>query len=836
MLNLKLSGFRRTASYEGSEFQAIYERLFSWAPNLTEDEKAKILRWAVFFFNKGDADVKRLGYRIIVRYYVVFGDYVPLYDISLNAGFIPVSKFIEAKYFNELLSAESFLRTFLSAYKDNFKDGDKYLSEGQKELLEFSKRTLKDSLIVAPTSYGKSEMMISKVLDHLDKKVCIIVPSKALLAQTKRRLLRNGTVAEHAKRIITHPEMFRPSDTAFIAVFTQERLLRLLQKEPTLAMDVLLVDEAHNMLGGEERGALLIQALLISKHRNDNIELKFYTPFIASAQSIQSPYSNYILEHRSTKEYIKVEKYYIYEAKTTKELKLYDQFMGREIPIGTYDYDEFEFVHKNKASKNIVYLNKPRDVEEVAVRLSSNMAPVDMEAGDGRFKGAYKAISEFLHPEYKLLECLKKGVVYHHGKIPEVIRLYVETIFSDHPQFSFVVTTSTLLEGVNIPAEKMFLFSKKRGPELLTRASFKNLSGRVCRFSEIFSNTTGHLKMLEPEIYLVDGKYADRRTTPLSFLNTRAKVQDEEKDQDEIENPLLRSEVVGDDGLKVKNAIEYLENIEGGSTQNVPEDFEIRYVSTEIAKLCFRNNIVEFDIHENEGALNQNIQQIEGGEKIADPVNLLAALFTIFVQGIQVKKGHDEFARLENQAARNFYAMFLDWKMKGTPFSAIIPSFLGYWEKREREAKREDDFKIYVGSSWGETKMFPQEHVERYVDIRRKTLSQRINLAILKIKEEQDFVEYKLMKFIEVLNDLGLLERDFYDRVKYGSSDKKVICLLKNGISIELAKRLLSGKYDQYIIFNLETDEVKVKREALQAMEQEGENQILVFELQFHAV
>lgn len=126
---ITLGGFRIKKNYEESEFQRLYEILFCGdSVSLTDEEKVKLLKWAVFFFNRGDDGVKRLGYRIIVRYANVFKDYTPLYDISLNAGFIPVSRFIEKNFFNDNEAEKSFLKNFLFAYKTFFKDGNKYLS------------------------------------------------------------------------------------------------------------------------------------------------------------------------------------------------------------------------------------------------------------------------------------------------------------------------------------------------------------------------------------------------------------------------------------------------------------------------------------------------------------------------------------------------------------------------------------------------------------------------------------------------------------------------------------------------------------------------------------
>lgn len=834
MLELPLKDIRQKKNYDGSDFERLYESLFSNSePKLTNVERVQLLKWAIIFFNSDDIHVRRLGYRIVVCYSNLYKDYLPLYDLSVSLGFTPVSKYIEAHYLDQKTIEKSFFKSFLSSYGETFRDGNKYLSDGQKDLIEFCKNTPGDLLIVAPTSYGKSELMIQEVIRNLGKKICVIVPSKALLAQTKRRLLESPPIVARAKRIITHPEMYQPANKEFVAVLTQERLIRLMHLFPDLSLDILLIDEAHNLLEGSERGTLLVQAILVAKHRNNLLRLKFYTPFIASSKSIETPYSNYRITARQTNEFIKIEKFFSYDAKKKQTLTFYDQFVDKHIKVADLDLDEFEFIQKHKASKNIIYLNKPRQVEEVASKLCKLCQPdtISKEA-EKDFASACKSIADYLHPEYNLLSCLKKGIVYHHGKIPEIIRLYVEDIFTKYPSFAFIVTTSTLLEGVNIPAEKMFLLSTKRGRSSLSRSAFKNLTGRVCRFSEIFSKGHGHLRMLEPEIYVINGNYTNKNANIIRFLTSNAKVMPKEA-PDKIENPLLILKPSQEETPAVKQALEYVENVERGTISSANQNFEIRYVKSDIAKFCFKNNINEFDIHKNERALNKNIAAYIGSEKIDNAAALLDTFNNIFIKNVIYSNDTDDFTRLQNQAARNFYTMVLDWRSHGSSFKQMIFSFLKYWEQKEKTP--DADQLIYVGHSWGEVKRSPDDHVSQYIDLRTKTRTQRINIAIIRIKEEQDFIEYKLMKFLQVLNDLELLDSTFYDRVRYGTSDLKSICLIKNGISMELAKCLLSAKYEKYLQFDLRSNSVKIGKEVIPKMESENENEILIFEVQFHA-
>ena len=105
----------------------------------------------------------------------------------------------------------------------------------------------------------------------------------------------------------------------------------------------------------------------------------------------------------------------------------------------------------------------------------------------------------------------------------------------------------------------------------------------------------------------------------------------------------------------------------------------------------------------------------------------------------------------------------------------------------------------------------------------------------MRIKEEQDFVDNYLIKYIEILNELELVEEDLYNSIKYGCKEKKNICLLKNGLSLELTNCLVQSKYDNYIRLDLRNNDiVSIDKRILEKMEDEQENSLLMFELAFH--
>jgi len=787
---------------------------------LDETEIHHLLKNAIIFTNFGDINIQKLGYKIIVTYSNKYNDYKPLYDFAINKGYIPISKLVELKYSENNLN-DHFFNLFFSVFQENFREKNYYISNGQKKLIEFSTQNNSNFVLVAPTSYGKSEIIVNKVFSNLDKKVCVIVPSKALLAQTKKRLL-NNSINNELQRIITHPEMYKGTETNFVAVLTQERLLRLLQQNINLKFDLALIDEAHNLFDNEKdgRSILLAQTIIILKKRNRNIILNFFSPFISNPENLKVKQSDFEITSQNTEEFIKTEKYFVCNLiNENRFLKIYEQFTDKFINTGTSYDNIIQLLNAEKSRKNIVYLNRPKHIEEFAIEFANSNVSNSLEIND-----ITTTISDFIHPSYNLIECIKKGIVYHHGGMPEIIRLYVENIFSQRDDLSFVITNSTLLEGVNIPAEKIFLLSTKKGLKNLSVSQFKNLIGRVNRFSEIFNSENGNLNLLEPNIYIVKSKYENKKANIEKFISTRAKT--EVQINDEVNNLFLKEENSLNENQKneLKKSLEYLENIEPNST-NLEN---VEYVQSLIAKLCYKNNISDFNIKNFEQVLIRNLENyIDNESPITTTDELLEAIFLIFLNDIEIVDSN--LKRLQNLQARRFYSMILGWRSSSASYKEMIGSFMRYWRNLT-----DDNLLIYIGEKWGEVKRNLKDIKPLYVDLRTKNNTQRINLAILKIKEEQDFIEFNLLKYIDILAELELINLTFYEQIKYGSSDTKIITLLKNGFSIELAKCITQENYTSYISINNQNDEIIINENIINEMEINGENKILIFEIKYH--
>lgn len=388
-----------------TDFSRAYEE-FLLDKNMNREKYVLILALATLFINSTDENIKKLGYRIIVIYCVRTNDYKPLYDVAVNCGMMPVAHFIEDKIMNGK-DGNVFIE-MNAAYSKHFIINNVYCSLQQKQLIDFYRKNIDNSLsVVAPTSYGKTDLIISTVREAANKNVCIITPTKSLLAQTKMRIIKDGV--KRGEKIITHPEMYNGNEERVVAIMTQERVLRLLRKAKDLHFQYVIIDEAHGMLHDDSRNMLLASVILVLEKRNPDTVFKFLTPFLCDAENIKVRYADYILKTYKVDEYIKTEKFYVAELrqKNIRRLALYDQFMNKFYTITFPDgiNTEWEFVKHYASKKNIIYLNKPKDIESLIDIISKE----DKKEPVQKIKEACKNIAEYIHPKYRMIQAIQRG-------------------------------------------------------------------------------------------------------------------------------------------------------------------------------------------------------------------------------------------------------------------------------------------------------------------------------------------------------------------------------------------------------------------------------------------
>lgn len=765
LLNKEKSGFSLLAKEDA--FQTIISKLTK-NDKLEEYEKSYILSSAIILSKYYEEDNKyksyvEFAYYIILKYSILHDDYEPLYDFSINFGFFPIAKNI---YDLGLINNLSINNALISKSLNKFKHNGYIETYEQKTSREEVLRTLnKETCFIAPTSFGKSSVILDYINLYKDNhdKICVIVPTRSLLMQTYRLIKE----AQLERRIILHDEMYR-DEQKFISIFTQERALRMLEKNNT-SFDLLFIDEAHNLFSNNSRSILLARAIKQSKLKNDNLRVIYLSPLIADTENLKiSSYQN-ITEQKIE---FNIKEPEIFEIKLDGDVFKYNRFLNIQYKIGSYS-NIIEYIKHNSTDKNFAYLRAPRKIEQFANELSESLPII---SNQDELRVIIDILKQNVHEDFYAVQLLQKGIVYLHGKLPELIKEYLENKFRTIDSIKYVVANSVILEGMNLPIDSLFILNTYS----LQSKDLTNLIGRVNRLNSIFQKDTNRLNKLLPKIHFVNSEHYNRKS---SNMTNKIKQLRSRTLTDIVKNPVLEMfdlESISDEKDK-KKAIEIIE-FERVIYQEIETEFD--KIKQYMIKEGFGNIYGNIDLVSK--IVENRIKLLK--EQTLNNVNMLDIIFIYFIDGIDDIRDF-EMKRLREFDARNYYENHIKFSHVNTLKENITSLFHHF---KDRISKKRAFY--YIGESFGEfalkTDDYQDSNKEVYIDLNGKTDKELINLAIVKLELENHFIRYKLNKFIVMLHDFDLISNEMYNEYIYGTTDKNKIELARYGLSMSLISRL----------------------------------------------
>ncbi|MGE7762281.1 DEAD/DEAH box helicase [Peribacillus sp. NPDC097895] len=770
---------------------------------LNNREKTYILSVAIFLIKNYEADKRHtsyieFAYYIILRYATKYQDYRPLNDFAINFGFYPIAKDIQSK---GLIPNVKLTDEIANIQLDNFINGN-YVEtfEQQNTRLNLLKDDSSNISYVAPTSFGKSSLVIEHIKKYLgvNNRIGIIVPTKSLLMQTYKEVRK----ANLGGRIIIHDEMYR-DDKRFIGVLTQERALRLLEKNK-ISFDILYIDEAHNLFEKESRSILLSRLIRYNLKRNNNQKVVYLSPLINDSNNLKMDSQQEIVEQKiqyNMKEPV------IFEYREDRNIFLYNRFTNEFYPNGQIEDSGNEsgyitYIKKRMGNKNFIYHRSPRRIEEFSKELYSSLVFIDNQSSINHI---IKELEEFVHKDFYIIELLKKGIIYLHGRMPEIIKEYLEYHFKNNPELKIVIANKVILEGINLPIDTLFIMHTN----YLKEKELTNLIGRVNRLNQIFGVESNQLSKLLPPVHFINSRYNKKAIKMQNLIKKlRSNIF-----SDEIKNPTLAE--FDFNSIKDENKINKVEEIRKNENLILSEPQD----ELEKVKRVFVKSGLEEMIYLNKTYLTEIINRISKvrSSKKWENYDIIDKVYYFFIDKFDRTTIFDfEVYRLINEKARNFYRMHIILKQKNSLKDNIVNTFT-YFKQRIKQGNGD----MYIGSSYGEkaisTSSYPESLNKLFVDLRTKTNAELINLAIIKLKLEDDFIGYRLNKLIIALFDLGLITEEEYNDFVYGTNNKKTIDLLKTGLTLGLIsklqkdKQLININFDEYnnLVVNVDFLEYK---------------------------
>lgn len=390
-------------------------------------------------------------------------------------------------------------------------------------LTDFQK-ALWDSLIVrkatsftAPTSAGKTfalqHYLVSRYLKSSTGVFVYLVPTRALISQIVTDVSQIGS--QYGDKLVNVSSVPLPQKDLGVGktiyILTQERLQILLERDSSLDVRVLVVDEAQE-LGAGSRGVILQTVVDRIRRSHSEAQFLFSSPQASNpdlfgdlfgledfevVEESESPVAQNLLFVQLDRESgLAVVSAHLDEAPL--------ELGCRELPEGRISSgsdknrvlaavaDEF-----GRGGTSLIYAGAPSRCESIAAYLydlADNSGPVSEE--DERKRAE---LSEFLkdqiHEEYLLATTVQNGVGYHYGNMPSIVRRLIERYFREGV-LTKLVSTSTLLHGVNLAAQNLFLLNPTKGKNTpLTDVEFWNLAGRAGRLTKDFE---GDIFVVEP--------------------------------------------------------------------------------------------------------------------------------------------------------------------------------------------------------------------------------------------------------------------------------------------------------------------------------------------------
>ena len=364
--------------------------------------------------------------------------------------------------------------------------------------------------ISAPTSAGKSFVLYQILLDFIKKgrsNIAFIVPTRALISQVEddlRHLIKIEDISDVQLTTVPSNAYIDPDKTNLF-VFTQERLHWLDFQPGGITIDLLIVDEAHKIDNGN-RGILLQSKIEDTIANNPNVRVFFSSPFTSNPEMLLSDYDLLSENNAVNTEFVAVNQNLLYvrqKHRKPKEWQIDLVYQENVYELGhiflkdrpTTQAKKIALISEAMSTNSggsIVYANGAADAEKYAMIIKDLVQSKNLLPDIKEFKDLIQSI---IHRNYALAKVIDSGIGFHYGNMPLIVRRKIEDLFRKGA-IKFLVCTSTLLEGVNLPATAVFVRKPTRGRRKpLNENDFWNLAGRAGRWGQEFS---GNIVCIEP--------------------------------------------------------------------------------------------------------------------------------------------------------------------------------------------------------------------------------------------------------------------------------------------------------------------------------------------------
>ncbi|WP_313522966.1 DEAD/DEAH box helicase [Shinella sp.] len=312
-------------------------------------------------------------------------------------------------------------------------------------------------VLSATTSVGKSLIVDAIVASQRHRAIAIIVPTIALIDETRRRL---GRRFAETHDIITHPTQETSFTRPVIFVLTQERALA---RTDLASVEFFVIDEFYKLeINDKDPERAVDLNLIFNRLAAQGAQFYLIGPHISSVGGIAERYDHVFVP---------------------------SEFSTVALDVVQFNYPDNSDERKDKlvelcntlASPTLIYCQSPPRATQLAEHLleHGSFKPSTLTAS------AVDWLEREFPEEWILARALRHGIGIHHGNVPRAIQQYIVRAF-DAGEIKFIICTSTLIEGINTVAENVVIYDRRIKTTGFNNFTFRNIAGRAGRMQKYF--------------------------------------------------------------------------------------------------------------------------------------------------------------------------------------------------------------------------------------------------------------------------------------------------------------------------------------------------------------
>ncbi len=803
--------------------------------NISRNEFVHALKFADILSHSTNPEARNISYKII-SILVENAEFSEIFEIFVGGILIQLGNFPAIKFLEEnnrkmdSFPLERKIDELIKKKRQVIKDGNEILTDSQYNILKELKNNDYFSFS-GPTSLGKSFVLKEYIREILqkdtDENIIVLIPTRALINQTLSEY-REEFSTKFNINVSSHPivsEYIKRKYSQHIFLFTPERLISYLSKNNNPSIRYLFVDEAQKITSITDPRSSIYYHAIFETLRKYAVRLIFSSPNISNPDKFLSIFEVSNSGKMVIKDMVVSQNRYFIDL-VDKNILFFATNKIEQVISKLTDLSYLELIKKiGVNTKNIIYINSSFGVVDMALKLADS---IDGVVEHEEISLLIDMIAKDIHKDYYLIQCLKKGVAFHHGKMPQKIRIQVEKLYKNkNIPLNYIFSTSTLLEGVNLPAKNIFILDETKGHgSKLDKIDFENLAGRAGRLTKELSGNIICLKYRPEKWKDIDIIKKAEAPSVESFLLNNNKRRKREFNNIEkalvgknmsnnlsgaekeiyphMANLLLLHEIENSPSLltnqfkeKVKNSNDKLNKVK--SRNNIPE--HILRASSSIP-IKSQNKVLDFIQKNKEAAI---LREDFSKENIRSVLELLYDLYGFEKYEATGQSPMIIKAFIRNgygKASLGYWTMLVSNWIKSEPLFRLVVFSINYHKKRGR---------IYR-NNWEEPEVFTGS-------------KNQINFLIEKIMTDIEYgIRFKLERYFHnyhlilqyVLGDNVNVGRDWSEFLEYGSTDYEMIELQNIGMSRELAKYIITN-HNECIIFDDNNTLIEIKEQKLNA-------------------